>query len=68
MSEFLFWCLGIFVGLTWAFSYVSEDQFSKGLGFCQVNGGLKSYSSHTIGNPTVVCINGARFTIKDGDK
>jgi hypothetical protein len=65
MSEFLMMCIGVFFGVTWAFSQVTEAEFAKGLELCQANGGMKTYTTGSIGSPKVRCNNGAYFTVKE---
>jgi hypothetical protein len=65
MSEVIFWLLGLWLGVVWAFSTVTEDQFAKAQEMCKTNGGMIKYVSNSVGYPDVTCKNGAKFTIKD---
>ena len=67
MSEVLFMCLGVFLGVTWAFSQVTEAEFAKGLELCQANAGMKTYTASPFVNPKVRCNNGAYFVVKESE-
>lgn len=63
MNELIAFGLGVFVALTWAFSTVTDDQWIEANNLCSSNGGLARYVSDTLGNPRILCKNGAKFTL-----
>ena len=65
MSEVIFWVVGLWLGVSLAFSTVTEDQFAKAQEMCKANGGMSKYVSKSVGYPDVTCKNGAKFTIED---
>lgn len=65
MSELIFLCLGVFLGVCGAFSRVEESQFNQALEFCKGNGGLELYLAKPVGNAEITCVNGARFTLQE---
>lgn len=65
MEIFISWTIGVLLGVMWAFSYVTEDQFAKAQEMCKPNGGMSKYVSNSVGYPSIACKNGAKFTIKD---
>jgi hypothetical protein len=68
MSEVIFLVLGIWVGVGWAFSNVTEYQFAKAQELCKANGGIEGYRSPSVGYSTITCKNGARFTVNRKDE
>lgn len=65
MSE-LFWAvLGILLGLTFAFSRVTEQDFQKAIDVCAPNGGLEVYITNVVGGADVYCKNDAKFKMKE---
>lgn len=65
MPEFLMLGLGLFLGVIWSFSHVTENQWSQANNLCDSNGGLTRYVSNTVGEPQITCKNGAKFTLKE---
>jgi hypothetical protein len=68
MSEVIFWVMGIWIGIGWAFSTVTEDQFTKAQELCKTNGGMLEYRSPSVGYPSITCKNGAKFTVKESNQ
>lgn len=67
MSELFFVGLGILLGLTFAFSRMTEQDFQKAIDVCIPNGGLEVYIANTVGAADVYCKNDAKFKMK-GEK
>lgn len=65
MSELFCWAVGISLGLTFAFSRVTEQDFQKALDACATNGGLKVYVTNSVGTAEFFCKNGAKFKLNE---
>lgn len=66
MSELFCAVVGILLGLTFAFSRVTEQDFRKALDVCVPNEGLEVYIANTVGAADVYCKNDAKFKMKEG--
>lgn len=60
--------IAIGVGVNIANINVSEKDFQEPLKLCSTNEGLKRITFQVFNDPTVTCINGAKFTIKETKK
>ena len=67
MSELFCAVVGILLGLTFAFSRMTEQDFQKAIDVCGPNGGLEVYIANTVGAADVYCKNDAKFKMK-GEK
>lgn len=65
MSELLCWVVGICMGIVFAFSRVTEQDFQKALDTCATNGGLEVYATSSVGGVDFFCKNGAKFKLKE---
>lgn len=68
MAEFFLFFVGILIGVSLAFSNVTEDQWTRGQDLCKTNGGLSEFTANPSGAPDIQCVNGAKFTLKSVDK
>lgn len=68
MAEFFLFFVGILIGVSLAFSNVTEDQWTQGQDLCSPNGGLSEFTANPSGRPDIKCVNGAKFTLKEVDK
>ena len=65
MKEIISWVMGILLGLTFAFSRMTEQDFQKAIDVCIPNGGLEVYIANTVGAADVYCKNDAKFKMKE---
>lgn len=67
MNELFCAIMGIILGLTFAFSRVTEQDFQKALDVCVPNEGLRVYVTSVVGGAYVYCKNDAKFKM-EGEK
>lgn len=65
MEFALGYLLGLFIAAMTLCTTLHKEDLEAGLNRCQNNGGLEKYISNVVGDPEVVCRDGAVFTLKD---